>query len=250
MKSLLRKIIPYSYTPSGYVDHLIRRRSGLVVQSGPFKGLKYINQASGSVFPPKLLGIYELELQPIIQSVLNNPPQLFVDIGSAEGYYAVGMARELPAETEIIAYEMDARARRSLQQLAEKNNLAQRIQLKEKCEPRDLSSALRGCEKAFILCDVEGYEKQLLDPETVPELATAQILVELHDFLEPGVSDLIRHRFEATHTIEIITEKQRSLEHYPYSNAVTKVLPSKYRLWAVGEHRTVQMHWFWMKPKD
>jgi hypothetical protein len=249
IKAFLRSIIPYRYTPSGYVDHLIRKRSGLVVQSGLFKGMKYINQASGSVFPPKLLGIYEMELHPIFEEMLQHPPERFVDIGAAEGYYAVGMALRLPASTEILAFEMDVRARRSLNQLASRNNVEDRLSIREKCEPQDLAVILRAPKKTFLLCDVEGYEKLLLDPAAVPELRNTSILVEMHDFLVPDVSELIRQRFEATHEIQVIHETKRTLDQYPYSTLVTQFLPDKYRLWAVGEHRSVPMHWFWMQPR-
>ncbi len=127
--------------------------------------------------------------------------------------------------------------------------LENRIQLKEKCEARDLASIIKADQKTFVICDVEGYEEELMNPEVVPGLVKADILLELHDFLVPGISDVIRARFEGTHVIEIFSEKARTLEQYPYNSVVTKFLPSKYKLWAVGEHRTAQMHWFWMKAR-
>jgi hypothetical protein len=36
------------------------------ILGGPFRGMKYISEAQGSVLIPKLLGIYEKELQPVI----------------------------------------------------------------------------------------------------------------------------------------------------------------------------------------
>ena len=40
----------------------------------------------------------------------------------------------------------------------------------------------------MVVCDVEGYEEYLLDPAIVPSLSNATILVEMHDFVRPGVT--------------------------------------------------------------
>jgi hypothetical protein len=38
----------------------------------------------------KLLGTYESELHPVLHEILIKPYELIVDVGSAEGYYAIG----------------------------------------------------------------------------------------------------------------------------------------------------------------
>jgi hypothetical protein len=70
-------------------------RHGLEVTGGPFAGLRYVPRyVSWSVdLIPKLLGTYEQELHPVIERWLNAGFDTFVDVGSAEGYYAVGLAR-------------------------------------------------------------------------------------------------------------------------------------------------------------
>src|SRR5437016_2600251 len=76
------------------IRHVVARR-GWVVQSGPFAGMLYVNQAVGSAHVPKLLGSYEAELHEIMRSVLTENYATIVDVGCAEGYYAIGLALRL-----------------------------------------------------------------------------------------------------------------------------------------------------------
>jgi len=55
-----------------------------VVRSGPFQGMKYTSKSAGSVLIPKLLGIYERELHPVLEYAISHPFQVIVDIGAAE----------------------------------------------------------------------------------------------------------------------------------------------------------------------
>ena len=63
-----------------------------VIASGPFKDMKYINQAYCSSICPKLSGTYEKEIREVIVQLLKESFDSFIDIGSAEGYYTIGFA--------------------------------------------------------------------------------------------------------------------------------------------------------------
>jgi hypothetical protein len=81
--------------------------------------------------------------------------------------------------------------------------------------------------------DCEGCERALLEPE---RLATATILVELHDFLEPGVSDVIVERFRATHAVTLIQTAPRPPER---GSALGL---------ALSEYRPGPMRWAVLRP--
>src|SRR5665213_3133834 len=66
-------------------------RSQLVSQ-GSFQGMNYIPRAYYSEILPKLVGTYERELIPAIEMICRADCDWIVDIGAAEGFYAVGMA--------------------------------------------------------------------------------------------------------------------------------------------------------------
>ncbi len=246
--TIVRRLFPECLRPIGYLSHLVRDRTKSHVQKGPFEGMHYISRSVGSAYVPKLLGIYERELNYCIEEICNKQPTKIVDIGAAEGYYAVGLARRNP-QAKVIGFEMEDRGQRALHEMAILNGVEERLEVRGKCEPNDLTLALGDVAHPIVICDVEGYENKLLDPVNVPALKRASILVELHDFIVPQVTELLKGRFQATHDIEHIWQEPRSRDEFPFSTFYTYCLPSSYLDWTVSEWRPVRMAWLWMQPK-
>lgn len=245
---LIRHWVPARFRPIGYLTHLARRRTGSTVRLGPFKGMRYVDTAQGSAYIPKLLGIYERELTSQVEDLISRRPGLIVDLGAAEGYYAIGLARRL-SDARVIAYEMEPSGQAALRKMAALNEVGSRVDIRGKCEPADLVEALGSETGAVVVCDVEGYEEKLLDPVTVPALRQAAILVELHDFLVPDITQTLMQRFEATHRIEQVWQQPRSRDEFPWRTLGTALLPGSYLDWSVSEWRPVRMAWLWMTPK-
>jgi len=244
---LLRTLIPEGLRPIGYLTRLVRLRTGCAVASGPFAGTRYVDHSVGSAYIPKLLGIYERELTTCVEEIIARQPRVVIDIGAAEGYYAVGLARRLP-ETRVVAFEMEQLGREALLDMATRNGVIDRIEIRGKCEPADLKNALGEEITPVVVCDVEGYESILLDPETVPALQHAAILVELHDFLVPGITKTLLKCFASTHQIRHIWQEPRARSDFPWRTLGTALLPGRYLDWAVSEWRPVRMAWLWMTP--
>lgn len=245
---LIRHYIPERFRPIGYLTHLVRKRTGSMVRLGPFKGMRYVETAQGSAYIPKLLGIYERELTPQIENLVSQHPKLIVDLGAAEGYYAIGLARCL-GDTRVIAFEMEPSGQAALREMSVLNQVDGRMDIRGKCEPADLVEALGSEMGAAVICDVEGYEEKLLDPVAVPALRQAAILVELHDFLVPNITQTLVQRFEDTHRIEQVWQQPRSRGEFPWHTLGTALLPKSYLDWSVSEWRPVRMAWLWMTPK-
>ncbi len=292
--NLIRRVVPRRFRPIGYLEHLAHTHSGGAIPRGPFAGMRYITDSVGSALVPKLLGIYERELNECIEQACTRQFPLIIDVGAAEGYYAVGLARRNP-NARVIAFEMEEKGRATLRIMAELNgvevqngeatkaesrNLPKaeklkirstqiansqlstlnsqpstaavppppRIELHGKCEPDDLALILASAERSLIVCDVEGYEDVLLVPEKIPGLTRAHLLVEMHDFCCPGITDRITARFAATHRIERIWQKPRTRADLPYRTLGTALLPGRYLDWAVSEWRPARMSWLWMTP--
>jgi hypothetical protein len=214
----------------------------LRVLSGPFQGLRFIPFASGSGLLPKIVGSYELEIHPAIAASLRRGYRRIVNVGCGEGYYAVGYARALPGAT-VHAFDLDVLARRRLRTLACLNGVADRIRTAARCGPEDLE-ALAG-PGSLVFCDCEGCEKGLLDPSRAPALATADILVEVHDFVDPSISSTLLRRFQATHEIEVFSMQGRDGFHLPQLDGLS---PEQRRA-ALWEGRPAGMQWAWMKPR-
>lgn len=245
---LTRKLLPETLRPIGYLTHLTRSRCGCRVRSGPFLGIKYVDDSVGSAYIPKLLGIYERELGPAVEQACGIGFSLIVDVGAAEGYYAVGMAVRNPS-AHVEAFEMDPAGRSALHEMVRLNGLEDRVTVKGECDPGSLQESLESrAGKKLVICDVEGYEDVLLDPAAVPALRGAWILVELHDWLKPGIAGALRDRFSPTHRVDHIWQEPRDPREYPFRTLGTGLLPRSYLEWAVSEWRPERMSWLWMEP--
>jgi hypothetical protein len=179
-------------------------RNGMTVRGGPFAGLEY-PRALAQV--PKLTGVYEIELHDAVAGWIADAPRIVVDVGCSEGYYAVGLARALP-DAEVHAYDIDERSRELCTDLARRNGVADRVDVRVECTLDTLRALPRDGVALFMDC--EGCELDLLRPAEVPPMAGWRIVVELHDFVRPGLGDEVLARFQATHDIELIAERPRS----------------------------------------
>lgn len=81
------------------VENALEFFSGYVVRNGPFKGMQYPDKkAFCSTFFPKIIGSYEKEISEAITYATSQPYSAIVDVGCAEGYYAVGLGMRTTAK--------------------------------------------------------------------------------------------------------------------------------------------------------
>jgi hypothetical protein len=150
--------------------------------------MNYIHDTMSGGYVPKLLGIYERELHPIIARLAELGVQRVLNIGAADGYYAVGLCRVFP-DLRVVAFETEPRGREYVRAMAERNGVLPRVEIRGNCDVPSLQAALTDPRGTLVLCDVEGYEDVLMDPEKVPGLRAAWLLVELHDGKIPAFRD-------------------------------------------------------------
>ncbi len=233
------------------VDRLARdaflkaTRNGEYVVSGPFAGMRYVKYSLSSAWPPKLLGLYEKELHPLLARLSKTQFKTIIDIGAAEGYYAVGMACAHP-EAQILAFESDAHGQQLIAELAELNGVKGRVTVGGLCDIERLRHSLRQDPGALIIMDIEGGELDLLNPAEVPELAQCQILVELHDCFKPGLDEEILKRFQHTHNIERIWATPRTPADLTFH---VKFFDWYVYRW-ICESRPPGMSWLYMAPRE
>jgi hypothetical protein len=249
--TFLNQLLPRRLRPVEIASARYLQWSHHVVQAGPFKGLRYITRAHCSALAPKIAGTYEQELLPYLPLLFAGKPDLFIDIGAAEGYYAVGVAVAGWSE-RIVAFEVDPDARRSLSELMAANQVVtSRIDLRGMCTPEALNAVLADALRPAILMDAEGFEAFLLDPLRVPHLARCRILLEYHDFVLPGLRDEICRRLEATHTIVPIEQAERRAGDLNCSDPVVRMFPASVRRRVLGEQRPFSRHgWLWLSPRS
>lgn len=199
-----------------YLDYATKKYIkvyGRIISKGPFSGMKYVCGAVGSMYIPKLLGSYEEELQDLIKEILAKKVySTIIDVGCAEGYYAIGFAIRY-SNAFVYAFDVDEKARNLCSEMASLNNVADRVFIAGECNYSNLTKLLN--EKTLIIADCEGAEFNLLDPVQVPALLLTDLLIELHDFVNPLITPTILNRFHSTHKITMYDAQQRKLEIYP-----------------------------------
>ena len=175
----------------------------LTVAAGPFKGLRYPNfVAFGSALYPKLLGSYECELNDDLESLLENEYDTILDIGCAEGYYAVGVAMRKPMAL-VYAYDINQEAIEACKKMAVMNQVEENMRFGNFCS----SSTLEHFDfsgRSLVFSDCEGYELELFTPQAVQNLKNCDLLIELHDLRDERISPTIEEVFKETHTIKYV----------------------------------------------
>lgn len=217
-------------------------RYGLQVLAGPFIGMTYIKEALRVPAVPKLLGCYEEELAPLIEAMPGRGYSVVVDVGCAEGYYAVGLARLMPG-VHVHGFDTDVRERELCTEMAQVNGVSDRVTISGHCNVQLMASLLS--DHSLVVCDCEGYEYDLLRPDLAPRLASADVLVEVHDVLNPIIPKAITERFSSTHDIQWVTSVERDPTHYPFLSFLS---PEQQSL-AVSEFRQPAQPWAFLTPK-
>ena len=109
-----------------------------------------------------------------------------IDVGCAEGYYAVGLARMMPGVT-VHAFDSQAKARAACAELAARNGVADRIVIGERFEP-DGFEAFKG-RRCLVLVDIEGAEDLQLRSRALGD--EEKVLAGSYDEVQAQVRELL-----------------------------------------------------------
>jgi len=227
------------------IQNTLLQQQGTVVMQGPLQGLDFLPQSAEGCHIAKLLGCYEQPLLPFIEAAISTNYPTILNIGCAEGYYAVGMARRMP-HTQVLAFDLNPKAQQVCTELAAKNGVSDRVQVGALFQVSDFA-AYQG-QRVLVLCDIEGAEKDLLNPKAAPALSAMDLIVESHECLLPGITQALIDRFKATHDITLVQDDgQRQLVNAPnwFNN-----LAHLDQLLATWEWRSGPTPWLVMRAKQ
>lgn len=232
--------------PGVWVARRVADELGLAVRSGPFAGLRFPEAAVGApdhadCLPAKLLGCYERELHEPLERLIARGFSTIVNVGAAEGYYAVGFALRVPG-ARVHAFEIDETRQELCRELARTNGVADRVETAGECDAAWLAGLEDDC---LLLMDCEGCEVDLLGPEQAAGLAGSAVVLELHDFIDPRSGGEVVDRFASTHDVERIAATPRYTGDFPE----LEFLGWKNREIAVSEVRTHPMEWAVLTPR-
>jgi hypothetical protein len=179
-------------------------RLASTVAYGPFAGLRLSDDAwwGAADRAAMLLGLYEQEIL-LELSGLPDRYTTFVDIGAADGYYAVGVLVGGMFE-RVRCHEVSAAGRKTIHANAVRNGVADRVTIRgyagsdflDDFDEDDLAHSV-------FLFDIEGGEFDLLDADILEKLRHSIVFIELHPFhAEAGqekvetLKSLARHYFQ------------------------------------------------------
>lgn len=227
-----KELTPYVY----------QKTNGKVL-TGPFAGMVIVPRTAykDGLTTSKLLGLYEDELHDWVYDSVASKPDLVLNIGCAEGYYAVGFSRLLP-NVAAIAIDINPKCNAVVGENIMANvinGLDVHVQ-RTTCEW--LENRLILTERPMIVMDCQGTEMELLDPGCVPSLAKTRVIVECYN----ESADALIKRFSSTHTIERTESQYKD----PYQFDFLRALSDSDKWCLVSEDRPTSATWLYMVPNQ
>ena len=215
--------------------------STIKVLDGPFKGMVYGDFANNSPIIPKILGVYEFELHDWVKEAIAESYDCVVNVGCAEGYYAVGFAYAKPG-VEVFAYDTAEITDWMVPKLAALNNLEAQVHKRGLCTPAELESIASRHVRPLVFADIEGFEDVLLDPKQAPSLQACDIIVETHDVYTTNVTRRLIERFWPTHKFDVISGHEDEDRQVP-AFVTERVTDSNLARMLVSEFRGMPELW-------
>jgi hypothetical protein len=219
----------------------ISQATGGEVATGPFVHMKLDYEAFPVHASPKFLGTYEQELHSLIESAIRRSPRYVLNVGCAEGFYAVGMAMRLK-NAHVFAADADPKALRATFRNAQLNGVSDRVSAVGIVQSGHLGRYLKP-EESLLIMDCEGAEFSLLDPRKDPVLLGTSILVEVHAAFGNNVD--IVGEFSQTHNIVEISPSERVI-----ADIRIAPMPGIDLLSAADERRGDQTSWLFLEAKS
>ena len=234
------------------VKLLLSRKACVKVWSGPFAGMNWGTHAVGSELVPKLLGTYEKELAIVIERL---PVfDLVIDIGAAEGWYAVGLLYRKIAR-KVVAFETAGNGQEACRANAERNSVAERLEVRGRCDVEDirllLHSPPRPGFRVLIVSDCEGYESELFAADVLKLCRQAHLLIETHELLASGAHARLARELETSHSVTPIKPVRRTRADAMFPGRTTPwwLRISCLRRFLLLERRGPGNNWLYAAPK-
>ena len=233
----------YQFTDptSGLEKKLYYFFNDLVVKDGLFKGMKYPSfNALCSTILPKLSGTYENELNVFFEKLKANRYELIVDIGCAEGYYAVGMAMLFP-DTPIYAFDTDITAQHLCHEMALLNQVQDQVIINGECTIEDLSTLVNG-KRCLIISDCEGYEEELFTADSKHMFINCDLIIELHPFENKNIKKDIYEILSNGYQIQFVSSLDANRKAFELSEGYIH-FSNEEKVQIVNETRPYTMDW-------
>jgi hypothetical protein len=209
-----RLIERYCLSDGSYqLAELISQIADQKVQDGIFHGMIMNPMLFRQHMSPKILGTYEDEVYSFLSSIAGVKIGKVINIGCAEGYYAIGSARLWP-EAAITAFDLDPVARRATERHAKLNNVDDRVSVRSRATRENICLTLGDSDLSLMIVDCEGAEFDLISPADMPALKRSYFIVELHPHIVSNVERVMIERLRSTHDVKVIYPEPKNIDRY------------------------------------
>ena len=227
---------------------ILEEKYGLVVAHGPFKGMKLSKdvwwQKNDRI--TQILGIYEKHVLERLRLFSMQGANRFVDIGAADGYFAIGMAYS-KMYSKVFAFEIEKLAQDMIKENAIRNRCSDVVSVFGEAHYSSLEKLVSDGIKTTLLIDIDGAEYRLLDEKMLSLLSNCYLICELHPWMVDNGYYLQNKLLETARKIFKIELIKR--ENYsPNIFSELDDLSDEVRLIAVGEERAKNMEWLVLTP--
>lgn len=219
-----------------------------VVKYGLFQGLSLNRKTwwGKSDLGAQCLGLYEKEILNEIGRQEKGKYQTFIDIGAADGYYAVGMLLAGVVDN-VISFEKSEEGRAAINENWDNNGKPGAITLYGEANHASLKIVPSHVfDNALVLIDIEGYEFELLTKEVIKQLRFSEVIIEIHNWIddfEIRYAQLLRDLSEYFN-IEKLAPVDRNTSDLPELRSYT----DDNRLLLVSERRPCLMRFLKLTP--
>tara|TARA_Y100001968_G_scaffold66625_1_gene57476 strand:- start:240 stop:1073 length:834 start_codon:yes stop_codon:yes gene_type:complete len=220
------------------------------VKYGPFKGLRLTQDTWWGQLDlgSQCLGLYEKEILEFIKNIEEGQFTNFIDIGAADGYYAVGILSTGKIQRSI-CFEKTDEGREAIRTNWKKNGSIGQLVVKGKANIKSIGTLTKyDLEKSLILIDIEGGEFDLLSNDILYKFRHSKILLEIHNWVtdfEKKYKKLLSS-LDKFFFIKIIERMNRHVDKY----AELRDFTDDNRLLLVSERRPCLMRFLELTPKS
>ncbi|ARD60011.1 hypothetical protein Y71_08805 [Kosakonia radicincitans DSM 16656] len=219
------------------------------VKYGPFKGLHLDRDTWWGKLDlgSQCLGLYEKEILNLIEATEAGRFSTFIDIGAADGYYAIGMLVSGKIG-KTICFEQTEKGRAVIAENWKKNHSVGELTILGEANAASFASLrAQDLDNALVLIDIEGFEFELLTDEVLNLLKSCTVIIEIHHWMDDFLAKYNAFLRNAAHyfDIETVQRVERETSNLPELRDFT----DDNRLLLTSERRPGMMRFLKLTPK-
>ena len=222
------------------------KKHNFIVQYGIFKNLKMNHEISwgrGDI-ASKIYGFYENKIQQKLKDI-NNP--ILIDIGAADGFFAIGSLKSKICEF-CYAFEETKKSRENLFKTAQINNVQNKLSIIGKATKDNFFSLLPSeinFSKVTILCDIEGGEFDFFSDEILKTIKYSNIIIEIHKNHNKNLEIVLLERVKKYFNVSVIIDNDKNFENVSELHTLNDID----RNLICSEGRSYIGKWWHLSPK-